>query len=177
VGTGVCLVVQRDPIHTAKEVATLDRLSGGRFLLLMRERIAAMKAIWTEDEPEHHGRHVDFGPMWQEPKPLQKPHPPILVGGLGSKVLDRVIAFGDEWMPNRIGEEDRFLERVGRLRRRAREEAGREVAVTLLRAPADPAQLERLEAAGVHRVATWLPPGEPGEVERALDAWVETAAA
>src|ERR671926_1362353 len=115
-GTGICLVVERDPITTAKEVATLDLLSGGRVLFgigggwnreemenhgtdpkvrfaVMRERIEAMKAIWAEDEAEYHGRHVDFDPIWSWPKPRQRPHPPVLVGGLGEKVLDRVVAY------------------------------------------------------------------------------------
>src|ERR671937_1020459 len=120
--TGICLVIERDPIVTAKEVASVDRLSGGRFLFgvgagwnieemenhgtdphrrfsLMRERIEAMKAIWTEDEASYHGEHVEFERIWSWPKPVQKPHPPILVGGSGQKVIDRVLRFGDEWMP------------------------------------------------------------------------------
>src|SRR6059058_5432502 len=142
IGTGICLIIQRDPITTAKEVASLDRLSGGRFLFgagagwnreemadhgtdpdrrfgLMRERIEAMKAIWTEDEASYHGRYVDFDPIWSWPKPLQRPHPPVLVGGNGAKVLDRVLAFGDEWMPNRISDEEKFFARVAELRERA----------------------------------------------------------
>jgi probable F420-dependent oxidoreductase len=125
VATGICLVVERDPIVTAKEVASLDRLSGGRLLFgvgagwsreemanhgtdphrrfsLMRERLEAMKAIWTQDEASYHGEHVEFDRIWSWPKPVQKPHPPVLVGGNGPKVLDRVVAFGDEWMPNRV---------------------------------------------------------------------------
>ena len=111
VGTGICLIVERDPITTAKEVATIDRVSGGRFLFgvgagwnleemanhgtdpqsrfsLMRERIEAMKEIWTGDEASYHGRHVDFEPIWSWPKPLQRPHPPILVGGNSGGALD-----------------------------------------------------------------------------------------
>src|SRR5215207_7114428 len=125
VGTGICLVIERDPIVTAKEVASLDQLSGGRFLFgvgagwnreemenhgtdphrrfsLMRERVEAMKAIWTQNEASYHGEHVEFDRIWSWPKPVQKPHPPVLVGGNGPKVLDRVVAFGDEWMPNRV---------------------------------------------------------------------------
>src|SRR5438067_39900 len=121
--TGICLVVERDPITTAKEVASLDHLSNGRFLFgvgagwnreemenhgtdprrrfsLMRERVEAMKAIWTQDEAEYHGEHVDFDPIWSWPKPVQEPHPPVLIGGNGEKVIDRVVAFGHEWMPN-----------------------------------------------------------------------------
>src|SRR5207244_9411181 len=111
-GTGICLVIERDPIVTAKEVASLDLLASGRFLFgigagwneeemenhgtdprrrfgLMRERVEAMKAIWTEDEAEYHGRHVDFDPVWSWPKPAQKPHPPVVVGGAGAKVTAR----------------------------------------------------------------------------------------
>src|SRR3954451_7252040 len=151
-GTGICLVVERDPITTAKEVASLDRLSGGRFLFgvgagwnreemrnhgtdprtrftLMRESVEAMKAIWTQDEAEYHGRLVDFDPIWSWPKPVQRPHPPVLVGGNGEKVLDRVLAFGDEWMPNRIGDEGKFLARVAELQERART-TGRDIPVT-----------------------------------------------
>src|SRR4051794_6543777 len=112
VGTGICLIVERDPITTAKEVASLDLLSGGRFLFgigagwnreemanhgtdprtrftLMRERVEAMKAIWTQDEAEYHGRLVDFDPIWSWPKPVQQPHPPVLVGGNGEKGPER----------------------------------------------------------------------------------------
>src|SRR5215210_2976375 len=119
--TGICLVVERDPIITAKEVASLDRLSGGRFLFgvgagwnreemenhgtdpdrrfgLMRERVEAMKAIWTSDEASYHGRHVNFDRIWADPKPVQKPHPPVLVGGNADKTLDRVVSYGDEWL-------------------------------------------------------------------------------
>src|SRR5215210_8276250 len=123
-GTGVCLVPQRDPIVTAKEVATLDLLSGGRFEFgvgagwnreeienhgtdfsrrfgILRERVEAMKAIWTSEEAAYHGRHVTFSGLAAWPKPVQRPHPPVLVGGNGPKVLDRVLTYGDVWFPNR----------------------------------------------------------------------------
>ena len=142
IGTGICLVIERDPIITAKEVASLDQLSGGRFLFgvgagwnveemrnhgtdagrrfgIMRERIEAMKTIWAEDEATYHGEHVDFDRIWSWPKPVQRPHPPILVGGNGPHVLDRVLAFGDEWMPNRLPD-DQIIPRFQELRRRAR---------------------------------------------------------
>jgi len=140
VATGICLVIQRDPIITAKEVASLDRLSGGRFFFgvgagwnleemeshgtdprrrfsLMRERIEAMKAIWTEDEASYHGEHVNFDRIWCWPKPIQKPHPPVLVGGNAERVLDRVVAFGDEWMPNRVSGLRERIEALQRLPR------------------------------------------------------------
>jgi probable F420-dependent oxidoreductase len=192
VATGICLVVERDPIITAKEVASLDHVSGGRFLFgvgagwneeemenhgtdprrrfgLMRERIEAMKAIWTEDEAEYHGRHVDFDPIWSWPKPVQKPHPPILVGGNGPKVLDRVLAYGDEWMPNRISDEEHFFERVAQLQERARA-AGREpIPVTFSSPPAKPDLIERLESAGIHRCVFYVRPAPSDEIERHID--------
>src|SRR5437764_6269461 len=142
--TGICLVIERDPIVTAKEVESLDRLSGGRFLFgvgagwnleemrnhgtepsqrfgLMRERIEAMKAIWTQDEASYSGRHVSFDRIWAWPKPVQQPNPPILVGGNGARVLDRVTAYGDEWMPNRVRGDDEFIARLQELAALARQ--------------------------------------------------------
>ncbi|HEV2666355.1 MAG TPA: LLM class F420-dependent oxidoreductase, partial [Blastocatellia bacterium] len=142
-GTGVCLVIERDPIITAKEVATLDRLSNGRVIFgigggwnveemgnhgtdykrrwrVLRERTLAIKKIWTEDEAEFHGEFVDFDPIWSFPKPLQKPHPPILMGGDGPTTFDRVIEFCDGWMPIGL----RLVnveEKIAALRRRAEE--------------------------------------------------------
>src|SRR5579859_6920263 len=121
-GTGVCLVVERDPITLAKEIASLDFISGGRFLFgigggwnyeemsnhgtdpavrwsIMRERILAMKQIWTEEEATFHGRHVNFERIWSWPKPIQRPHPPVIVGGNGPRTLRRVVEYGDEWAP------------------------------------------------------------------------------
>jgi probable F420-dependent oxidoreductase len=200
VGTGICLVNQHDPIDTAKQVATLDHVSNGRFLFgvgagwnreemrnhgidpsrrwgEMRERVEAMKAIWTEDEAEYHGRHVDFDPIWQWPKPVQKPHPPVLVGGVGDKVLDRVVAYGDEWIPNRVRSPEELGERIAELQRRA-EAAGRErVPVTVFGAKGEVRLLERLKAAGVTRALFYLRPEAPDEVQRQLDALGEVAAA
>ncbi len=122
VGSGICLVIERDPITLAKEVATLDYLSGGRFLFgigggwnaeemanhgtefagrwkVLRERIEAMKAIWRDDDAAYHGDTVNFDPIWSWPKPAQKPHPPIYLGGHGPKALDRVVRYCDGWMP------------------------------------------------------------------------------
>jgi probable F420-dependent oxidoreductase len=124
-GTGICLVVQRDPIQTAKLVASIDQISGGRFLFgvgngwnedeianhgtafatrhkLARERIEAMQAIWTRTEPEYHGEFVDFGPMRSWPKPVQVPHPPVIVGGAYPWGAKRAIRYGNGWMPHRV---------------------------------------------------------------------------
>jgi probable F420-dependent oxidoreductase len=198
IGTGICLVIERDPIITAKEVASLDRLSAGRFLFgvgagwnaeemrnhgtdpakrfaIMRERIEAMKAIWSEDEASYSGRYVNFERIWSWPKPVQKPHPPILVGGNGPQVIDRVLAFGDEWMPNRVPDEQ-MLERMGELRRRA-EEAGRgPIPVRIAGLMRDPARIERLEQAGATSGFFWLPAGGKEEVERAFDKYAAAVA-
>ena len=200
IATGVCLVIERDPIVTAKEVATLDQISGGRFLFgvgagwnreemqnhgtdpstrfrRMRESVEAMKAIWTQDEAEYHGRLIDFDPIWAWPKPVQKPHPPVLVGGLGEKVLDRVVAYGDEWIPNRVQSPEDLGERIAELQRRA-EAAGRErIPVTVFGAKSEQRLLERLEAAGVTRSLFYLQPEKPDGVERQLDEFAGVAAA
>src|SRR5579872_5303741 len=124
VGTGVCLVAQRDPIQTAKLVASIDQVSGGRFLFgigngwnrdemenhgtvfesrhkLAREKVEAMKAIWTQSKAEYHGEFVNFDPMMTWPKPVQKPYPPIHVGGAFPYGARRAVAYGDGWMPHR----------------------------------------------------------------------------
>jgi probable F420-dependent oxidoreductase len=194
-GTGVCLVVERDPIITAKEVASLDRLSGGRFLFgigagwnreemanhgtdasrrfsLMRERVEAMKAIWTEDEAEYHGEHVDFDPIWSWPKPVQQPHPPILVGGTGPKALDRVLRYGDEWMPNRVADPADLGPRIAELRERA----GRHVPVTYFGADASDEFVAALAAAGVDRTLLQLPDAGADEVLPLVERYAELAA-
>ncbi len=194
VGTAICLIIERDPIITAKEVATLDRVSGGRFLFgvgagwnaeemrthgtdfakrfgIMRERVEAMKMIWREEEASYSGRYVEFERIWSWPKPVQQPHPPVLVGGNGPRVIDRVIAFGDEWMPNRVSGDDGMIERFGELGRRA-QEAGREpIPITIAGMMRDPARIERFEQAGVHRSIFWLPPHGRDEVEAAMDKY------
>jgi probable F420-dependent oxidoreductase len=192
IGTGICLVTERDPIITAKEVATLDRLSGGRFLFgvgagwnveemrdhgtdaskrfgLMRERIEAMKAIWSAEEASFRGRYVNFERIWCWPKPVQQPHPPVLVGGTGPRVLDRVLAFGDEWIPTSMADEEVMICRFGELARRAAE-AGRDpVPITVAAMTPEPALIERFERAGVHRAVFGLPSTNPEEVEQELD--------
>jgi probable F420-dependent oxidoreductase len=157
VGSGVCLVIERDPIVTAKEVASVDVLSGGRLefgvgagwnreemanhgtdprvrMALMRERVEAMKEIWTSDEASYAGAYVRFERIWSWPKPAQRPHPPVLVGGDGPGVLDRVLAFGDAWFPNHGPE-------------------------------------GILDRAGFSRAVHWLPSAPRGPVEREFDVF------
>ncbi len=183
-GTAVVIQTVRDPILTAKAVATLDQLSGGRVLLgvgggwnleeiadhrtdpatrwkLLRERVDAMKAIWTNDLAEYHGEFVDFGPMWCWPKPLQKPHPPIVVGGHGPLAIARTIRYGDVWGPFLERLHKPFGELVADLQREA-EAAGRgRIPVYVFAAPNDPKGLEELERIGVERAIFALPPNVP----------------
>ncbi len=189
VGSGICLLVERDPITTAKEVASVDVLSGGRVELgvgagwnreemahhgtdprtrmaLLAERAEAMRAIWTQEEATYHGQFVHFDRVWSWPKPAQRPHPPVLVGGDGPTVLDRVLRFGDGWMPEHTPEGG-IVERAAELSDRA----GRPVDVTVMGVPADPAALAPLEEAGIRRVLHWLPSAQRSGVEAALDRY------
>ncbi|WP_432824539.1 LLM class F420-dependent oxidoreductase [Dactylosporangium sp. CA-092794] len=187
VGSGICLLIERDPIITAKEVASIDQLSGGRFefgvgagwnreemrnhgtdprvrMAVLRERVEAMKAIWADHEATYHGKYVNFDRIWSYPKPAQQPHPPVLIGGTGPGVLDRVLAFGDAWFPNY---EEAIFDRIRELRARA----DRPIGVQVLSAPADPAVLQRLHEAGVQRASRWLPSGPRWAVEQGLERW------
>jgi probable F420-dependent oxidoreductase len=197
-GTAIALVNQRDPIITAKEIATLDHVSDGRFLFgvgagwnreemgnhgvdpstrfaLMRERVEAIKAIWTQAEASYSGRDVSFERIWSWPKPLQKPHPPLLVAGNGERVLGRVVAYGDEWMPNRIGSDEGMIARCRELTELAAR-AGRDpIPITLAGTMREPARIERLAEAGVTRGLFWLMGGGPEEIEAGMDRYAAAA--
>src|SRR5277367_1621296 len=159
VGSGICLVIERDPITTAKEVASVDYLSGGRFefgvgagwnrpemanhgtdprrrMAVLGERVEAMKAIWTQDEASYSGEFVNFDKIWSWPKPAQRPHPPILVGGDGPTVFDRVLAYGDAWFPTYAP--TGILPRAAELRARA----SRPISLQLCGIPADAKEME-----------------------------------
>jgi probable F420-dependent oxidoreductase len=195
VGTGICLVVERDPITTAKEVASVDLLSNGRFefgvgagwnreemanhgtdpatrFSLMRERIEAMKAIWSQEEATYHGKHVNFDRIWSWPKPVQQPHPPILVGGTGPKALDRVLGYGDVWMPNRVAEPAELKLRIAELRERA----GRHFPVTYFGADPTDEFVSALADAGVDRALLQLPDADADTVLPLVEQYAELAA-
>ncbi len=132
-------------------------------MAVLAERVDARKAIWTEDEATYHGHYVNFDRVWSWPKPSQRPYPPILVGGHGPTVLDRVIAFGDAWFPN-YGPAD-LLDRIRQLQGRA----DRPIEVQVMGVPADPLALAELAEAGVRRVVHWVPSATRGPIERSLD--------
>jgi probable F420-dependent oxidoreductase len=199
VGTGICLVIQRDPIQTAKEVASLDLLSGGRFLFgvgggwneeemanhgtrfetrfkLLRERIEAMKAIWTEKKAAYHGELVAFEPIFAWPKPVQKPHPPIHVGGAFPGGLRRALRYGDGWIPIAGRGDDDVLKQLKVLPEEARK-LGRSLdrfEVSIYGAPADAEKLAAFRDAGVARVLFFLPPVARDDARRMLDSYAET---
>ena len=192
-GTGVCLIIQRDVLQLAKEVASLDLLSGGRFLFgvgagwnreemadhgtdpktriaLMAERIDILKTVWTQTKPEYQGRFQSFEPMMTWPKPVQKPHPPILVGGAFPHAANRAIAYGDGWIPLG-GRGADILEQLPRVRQMAAE-AGRDPAslsVSVFGAAEDAAQLKAYRDAGVERVVFSLESEKADTVLPVLD--------
>jgi probable F420-dependent oxidoreductase len=189
-------VIQRDPIVTAKAVASLDVLSRGRALFgvgagwnademenhgtafatrfrVMRERVLAMKEIWTKDEAAFHGEFVRFDPMWCYPKPVQKPHPPVLLAGESRHTLQRVVDFGDGWFPRgRVGA-DAILAGLADLRERAAR-AGRDmttISTSVFGAPPDAGTVDRFRAAGVTRAILRVPPEGPDTVLPLLDQY------
>ncbi|HEY2387095.1 MAG TPA: LLM class F420-dependent oxidoreductase [Candidatus Binatia bacterium] len=199
VGSGICLVVERDPITLAKEVASVDFLSNGRLLFgigggwnaeemenhgtvfktrwkLLRERILAMKEIWTKDEAAYHGKLVSFDPIWSFPKPAQKPHPPILMGGDTPRARQRVVDFCDGWMPIGVRASN-ILEGMKDLAERARA-AGKKPSdfpVSIFGTPADPDTLKQYADAGVERALFWVPPAGRDKVLPMLDKYAAVA--
>jgi probable F420-dependent oxidoreductase len=203
-GTGVCLVNQRDPIQTAKLVASIDQVSNGRFLFgvgngwnqdemenhgtvfatrhkLVRERIEAMKAIWTQTKPEYHGEFVNFDPMMTWPKPVQKPHPPIIIGGAYPYAARRAVRYGDGWIPlaGRATQYGDVFDYVPKFREMLKE-AGRDPAtfpISLFGSTEDPDTLKRYRDLGVVRVVISLPPAKADVVLPVLDKWAKLIAA
>jgi probable F420-dependent oxidoreductase len=192
VATGICLVPEHNPIALAKRVATLDSLSGGRFLFgigagwnaeelenhgvafeerwkVTRECVLAMKAIWTQKDAEFHGEFIDFDAVWSEPKPVQKPHPPVLIGASTRIALRRVVDYAEGWLPiagtcdldKRLAELQQLCDAAGRDRS--------EIDVTLFGAPSGKAELDALEKQGVNRVVVGLPTEGESEVLTRLD--------
>jgi probable F420-dependent oxidoreductase len=197
VGTGVCLVAQRDPIQTAKLVASIDQVSGGRFLFgigngwnrdemenhgtvfesrhkLARERVEAMKAIWTQSKAEYHGEFVNFDPMMTWPKPVQKPHPPVIVGGAFPYSARRAIRYGDGWIPQASrGAYAEIADMIPEFRKMATE-AGRDaskIEITVWFPKKDADLMKRYQDLGVSRVVFNLESEKADTVLPVIDGW------
>ncbi|AVH54966.1 MULTISPECIES: LLM class F420-dependent oxidoreductase [Streptomyces] len=194
-GTGIALVVQRDPIHTAKEVASLDLISGGRAVFgvgagwnreemrnhgtdpatrgrLMDERIRAIIELWTKDEAEFHGDFVDFDPVNSWPKPVQQPHPPIWVGGNSERAFARVAAYGTAWMPTGVPPKE-----LGALIDRMRATAGDRPSVVVYGAQHDAESLDLYTELGVERALLYLPTRPKDQTLQLLDDLAEAVSA
>jgi len=196
VGTGICLVAQRDPIQTAKLVASIDQVSGGRFLFgigngwnqdemenhgtvfetrhkLARENVEAMKAIWTKSKAEYHGEFVNFDPMMAWPKPVQKPHPPVIVGGAFPYSARRAIRYGDGWIPQAArGGYSEIADMIPRFREMATE-AGRDpksIEITVWFPKQDLDLMKRYEDLGVARVVFNLDSDKSDKVMPVIDS-------
>jgi len=191
--TGICLVIERDPIVLAKEVASVDLASNGRVIFgigggwnaeemenhgtafksrwkLLRERVEAMKELWTKEAASYHGEFVNFDPVWCWPKPVQKPHPPVIIGTHGPRALQRVVRYCDGWLPN-AGRGGELVPQIAELRRLA-QEAGRDpktISITAFAAPTDRRTLDSYEAAGVERAVFFLPPEGRDKVMPVID--------
>jgi probable F420-dependent oxidoreductase len=196
--TGICLVPQRDVFQTAKQVASLDLVSGGRFLFgvgggwnqpevedhgtvhaqrfaVMRERIEAMVKLWTEERAEYHGKHVDFGPCFAWPKPLQQPHPPIHVGGAGLRAIRRAVRYGDGWVPLMSTGDDDPVALLPTLREQL-EAAGRgrdPFEVTIYFCPPDAGTVARCSDEGIDRVLFPCPSAPRDAVLATLDTYAK----
>ncbi|MCZ6647511.1 MAG: LLM class F420-dependent oxidoreductase [SAR324 cluster bacterium] len=191
VGPGICLVIERDPISLAKEVASVDHLSGGRVLFgigggwnreemenhgtdytrrwkLLRERIEAMKTIWKDEEATYHGEFVNFDAIWSWPKPAQRPHPPILVGGDGERTLQRVVRYGDEWMPLARNIPS-FAGRIAELQELAAKAGRGPIPVTMFGTPPESDRVEQFIKDGASRVVFPINAAGKDEVLPALD--------
>ncbi|MEJ2889565.1 LLM class F420-dependent oxidoreductase [Actinomycetospora aeridis] len=190
-GTGVALPAERDVIHTAKQVASLDLVSGGRALFgvgagwnreearnhgvdprrrgrVLDEKLAAMRRIWTEEQAEFHGEYVDFDPIWCWPKPVRRPHPPIYVGGESEAALRRLRDHGDAWLPDTFD-----VATYRRVRSWLADEGRPDVPFTVFGADPDALDVTGYEDVGVERIAFWVDPGPEREVLERLDAIAE----
>ena len=194
-GTGICLVVERDPIITAKQIASLDQISNGRVDFgigggwnreemenhgtpwnrrwkIVRERIEAMKQIWTQDEASYQGEFVNFDRIWSWPKPVQKPHPPIWVGGDAPGTFKRVLRYGDGWIPSLGGNEAPHilkLDRIAEITALAKADGRPTIPIITNATPRDPAMIEQLEEAGVTRCLFGLKAAPAEDILRRLD--------
>lgn len=198
VGTGILLVPQHEPIVTAKAIASLDQLSGGRFVFgigggwnvdemenhgathatrfkMMREHVLAMKALWTQEAASYKGEFVQFDPVWSWPKPTQKPHPPILLGGESDHTIRRIIEYCDGWLPRPRGFDP--VQGIARLHKMATEK-GRDpktLSITVFAAPPEAPVLDSYRKAGIDGALLAIPDESRDEILRRLDKWAPLA--
>ena len=195
-GTGICLVIQRDPITTARVISSLDNLSNGRFLFgigagwnreeienhgveyrkrwrVMRERVQAMKTIWTNDVATFHGEYVNFDEIWQWPKPTQKPHPPVIIGGDGPLAVQHLVEYGDGWIPHPNRGDSPLADRLESANKKLAEAGRSPVPVTLFGVGADESELALYQQLGVARVVFRLPPKGRDDVLPVLDRFAK----
>jgi probable F420-dependent oxidoreductase len=194
VGTGICLVPEHHPLALAKTVASLDALSNGRFLFgigagwnaeelenhgvrfedrwaVTRESILAMKEVWTKKDAAFHGKHVGFDAVWSEPKPVQKPHPPILIGASSKFAIERVAEYADGWMPimGSCDMKERLAQLAKACAKRGRD--AKKLDISVFAAPAAPGELDKLAKLGVRRVILPLPTQEESKLLAILDGY------
>jgi probable F420-dependent oxidoreductase len=192
--TGIALLIQRDPIITAKEAASIDLISGGRFVFgvgagwnieelrnhgtdpktrgaLLDERIDAIKALWTTEPAEFHGKYVDFDPLFIRPKPVQKPHPPIYIGGNSDATVKRIIRHEAGWISNPLPLAA-LAGRIGQLR----DGAGHDVPLAMFGAPIDPDYWRAVDDLGYGQVGLMLPTKPLDTSLRRLDEYAELVA-
>jgi len=199
IGTGICLVPEHHPLALAKRIASLDALSNGRFIFgigagwnaeelenhgvkfknrwaVTRESILAMKEVWTKKDAAFHGEHVDFEAVWSEPKPVQKPHPPILIGASSRQAIERVAEYADGWMPI-MGSCD-MPERLAQLEQACAKRGRdfRKLDVSVFAAPTAPGELDKLAKLGVRRVILPLPTQEESKILGILDRYAPLVA-
>ncbi|MCH2334552.1 MAG: LLM class F420-dependent oxidoreductase [Pseudomonadales bacterium] len=193
--TGISLLIERDTITTAKTVATLDLLSNGRAIVgvgggwnreeaehhgvewstrfqKLEEQIDAIKIIWANEEAAFHGEHIHFDSIWSWPKPLQRPHPPIVLGGESDHTLRRVIKHCDGWLP-RARNPETVVRGIARLNELA-EEADRDpesISVNVFAPRPDAELIDRFKSMGVARIVLWLPPEDSDAVSKRLDGY------
>ena len=195
-GTGICLIIQREPIATARVISSIDTLSKGRFLFgigagwnreeienhgveyrkrwrVMRERVQAMKTIWTNEVATFHGEYVNFDEIWQWPKPAQQPHPPVIIGGDGPLALQHLVEYGDGWVPHPNRGDSPLADRLEVANQKLAEAGRKPVPVTLFGVNQNDSELELYQKLGVARLVFRLPPKPRDDVLPVLDQYAE----
>ncbi len=195
IGTGICLVPEHHPIALAKRVASLDAISGGRFLFgvgagwlaeelenhgvayqdrwkVLREHVLAMQACWTEKDAEFHGEFVDFDPVWVEPKPVSQPHPPVYIGATSTWTMARIAEYAQGWYPVHVPEfEARLAQLAEECAKRGRDV--RDIDIALLTMPSSQEQMAELADKGVNQIVLSLPTADADACRETMDGYAQ----